>query len=56
MEFRKLRRMGGGDSAGVTLPKEDLRDIGFVTEGEVKEGYARIERVGDLEFRIKLVR
>lgn len=54
MEFRKLRQMGGGESAGVTLPKEDLREIGFVADGEIVEGYARIERVGEGEFRVEL--
>lgn len=54
MEFRKLRQMGGGESAGLTLPKDDLRDLGFVRNGEIVEGYARIERVGEGEFRVEL--
>lgn len=55
MDFRKLRTMGGGESAGVTLPKEDLRELGFVKEGEIVESYARVEHVGGTEFRIQLV-
>jgi hypothetical protein len=55
MEFRKLRQMGGGESAGVTLPKEELREMGFVSEGEIVEGYAQVERVSDSEFKIELV-
>lgn len=55
MAFRKLRKMGGGESAGVSLPKEDLRDLGLVEDGEIVEGYARVEHVEGSEFRVELV-
>jgi antitoxin component of MazEF toxin-antitoxin module len=55
MGIRKLVTMGGGKSAGVTLPKADLQEAGFVENGEIVEGYARIERVNDGEFRVELV-
>jgi hypothetical protein len=55
MDFRKLRTMGGGESAGVTLPKDDLRDLGLVEDGKIVESYARVEHVEGSEFRIELV-
>jgi len=44
-------------SAGVTLPKDDLRKEGVIDEsGELNgEKYAKIERTGDGEFRVTLV-
>ena len=48
--------MGGGESAGVTLPKEDLREMGVIDEdGSVGELFARIEHVEGSEFRVELV-
>lgn len=47
--------MGGGESAGITLPKEDLRELGFVEDGKIIESYARVEHVDGSEFRIELV-
>ena len=48
--------MGGGESAGVTLPKDDLREMGVIDEdGSVGELFARVERVEGSEFRIELV-
>jgi len=55
MDIRKLRAMGGGESAGLTLPKDDLRELGLFEDGELEESYARIERLEGSEFRIKLV-
>jgi antitoxin component of MazEF toxin-antitoxin module len=55
MDFRKLRTMGGGESAGITLPKEDLRELGLVQDGEIVESYARVEHIEGSEFRVKLV-
>ncbi|WP_181691561.1 hypothetical protein [Natronomonas sp. LN261] len=57
MDFRKLRSMGGGESAGVTLPKDDLRDLGLFEDGELAERYARVERVedSDSEFLVTVV-
>lgn len=55
MDIRKLRSMGGGESAGLTLPKDDLRDLGLFEDGELADSYARIERVSGNEFRIKLL-
>jgi hypothetical protein len=46
--------MGSG-SAGFTLPKEDLRDLGLFEDDEIEESYARIERTGVDEFRIKFI-
>lgn len=54
MVIRKLQPMGGG-SAGFTLPKEDLRDLGLFEDDEIEESYARIERTGVDEFRIKFI-
>jgi len=55
MDIRKLRSMGGGESAGLTLPKDDLRDLGLFEDGELADSYARVERVGGDEFRIKVI-
>lgn len=56
MDFRKIQSMGGGESAGVSLPKEQLREMGVIDEdGTVADVYARIERVGGNEFSLKLV-
>jgi hypothetical protein len=56
MEFRKMRLMGGGESAGTSLPKEDLQEMGFVDEdGNIIETYVRVERSGEREFTIELL-
>lgn len=47
--------MGGGESAGVTLPKDVLRELGYVKNGEIIEGYARVDRTDDGAFRVELV-
>ena len=55
MNFRKIQSMGGGESAGVSLPKDELRDLGFIKDGSIVEAYARIEHVEGNEFRVELV-
>jgi len=59
MPIRKVRKMGDSEypSAGVTLPKDDLREEGIIDEsGDLNgEKYAKIERTGDGEFRLTLV-
>lgn len=47
--------MDGGESASVTLSNDDLRELGFVEDGESVENYARVEHVGCSGFRIELV-
>jgi antitoxin component of MazEF toxin-antitoxin module len=54
MNIRKLQLMGGGESAGVALPKEDLRDLGLVEDGEIQQAFVKITREDD-EFRISFV-
>jgi hypothetical protein len=54
MKIRKLQLMGGGESAGVALPKEDLRELGLVENGEIQETYVSITREGE-EFRIRFI-
>lgn len=54
MDFRKILSMGGGEFAGVSLPKDELRNRGFIKNGSIVEAYARIEHVGGTEFRVEL--
>ena len=56
MAIHKLRQLDG-DSAGVTLPKKDLRDSGFLDEDGCIDGeqYAVIEQVEPGEWRIRAV-
>jgi hypothetical protein len=57
MDFRKIQSMGGGESAGLSLPKEQLREMGVIDEdGGVADVYARIERVGRNEFSLELIK
>lgn len=45
-EIRKVRDLGNG-SGGVTIPKETLRDWGYVTEdGELADGHLAVSRDG----------
>jgi hypothetical protein len=56
MDFRKIQSMGGGESAGLSLPKEKLRELGIIDEnGSITDAYARIEHVEGSEFRVELV-
>lgn len=55
MDFRKIQSMGGGESAGVSLPKDELRNLGFIEDGSIVDAYARIEHVEGTEFRVELV-
>jgi hypothetical protein len=56
MDFRKIQSMGGGESAGVSLPKDQLRELGFIDEdGSVVEAHARIEHVGGNEFSVEIL-
>jgi hypothetical protein len=54
MALRKLRQLDS-ESAGVTLPKDDLRESGLLDDdGRVAgERYALIEQIADGEWRIK---
>ncbi len=48
MEIRKLRSMGGSGSAGITLPKDMLRDAGVVgPDGLDDDCYVGIQRADD---------
>ena len=45
MEIRKLREMGGNGSAGVTLPKDMLREVGVVgPDGLDEDCYVGIQQ------------
>lgn len=59
MPIRKVRQLGDSDypSAGVTLPKDDLREDGVIDAdgGVVGEKYAKIEKTGEGEWRVVLV-
>lgn len=55
MEIRKLRRYDTGESGGVTLPKDDLREEGLVQDGSVVDAHVAIEKVDDGEWRLTLV-
>jgi antitoxin component of MazEF toxin-antitoxin module len=55
MEYRKLQRMGGGGTAGVSLPKEKLQELGVIDGEDLKNAYARVEHVEGNEFSVKLV-
>ena len=57
MDFRKLRPMGGGESLGLTIPKDALREDDLIDDrGRVPEGhYARVERIAEGSYRIDLV-
>lgn len=56
MEIRKLREMGGNGSAGVTLPKEMLREAGVVgPDGVNDDCYVGIEHVDDGHYELRLV-
>lgn len=55
MEFRKVQSMGGGGSAGISLPKEKLQELGVIDEGDLNDAYARVEHVEENEFRVELV-
>ena len=56
MPLRKLRQLDT-ESAGVTIPKKDLRESGFLDEdGRIDgERYAVIEQVGDGEWRVEAI-
>ena len=56
MAIRKLRQLSE-NSCGVTIPKADLRESGFLDErGELDgEHYAVVEYVGDGEWRVRAV-
>lgn len=55
MDFRKLTE--NGDSTSVTLPKEELEELGIVDdEGElVEDVWARVDHEGDGEFSVSVV-
>lgn len=55
MNFRKIQSMGGGQSAGVSLPKKELRNLGFIEDGSLVEAYPRIKHVEGNEFRVEFV-
>lgn len=55
MEIRKLQKFGNGESGGVTLPKDDLRDLGLVSEDGLEDAYVGVERVEAGEWRVELV-
>lgn len=58
MAIRKLRKLGDSEcpSAGVTLPKDELREDGVIDErDELGEQYAKIEKIGDGEYSVRLV-
>lgn len=57
MEIRKVRPIGGGESAGVTLPKDGLRDDGLISpDGGIREDrYAKVEKLDDGTYRVELV-
>lgn len=45
-EIRKVRDLGNG-SGGVTIPKETLRDWGYVNDdGELADGHLAVSRDG----------
>jgi hypothetical protein len=44
MDIRKVQTIGG-ESAGITLPKEKLKKLGIIENGALCERYARIEHV-----------
>ncbi len=47
-EIRKVRDLGNG-SGGVTIPKDTLRDWGFVNEdGELAAGHIAVSDDGDV--------
>lgn len=55
MEMRKLRKMGGNGSGGVTLPKEMLREAGVVgPDGLDDNCYVAIDQDGDDDSRLEL--
>jgi len=48
-EIRKVRDLGNG-SGGVTIPKDQLRDWGFVDDdGELADGHLAVEADDDEE-------
>lgn len=58
MRIRKVRELGSSDqpSAGITLPKGDLREDGVIDDqGGLEEQYAKVEKTGDGEYRVRLV-
>jgi hypothetical protein len=54
MPIHKLQKMGD-ESVGVVLPKDELREMEFVDDEGVRDGYARIDRDGDSSFSIELI-
>lgn len=55
VSIRKVQSIGG-ESAGVTLPKSKLRELGIISEsGELGERYAHVEHIEGGEFRVELV-
>jgi hypothetical protein len=54
MPISKLQEMGEG-SAAVVVPKEYLRDMDMVREdGQIRDGYARIDRDGERDISIEV--
>jgi hypothetical protein len=55
MDFRKLS--ANGDSTSVTLPKEELEELGVVDDdGElVEDVWARVTHDGDGQFSVSVV-
>lgn len=53
MEIRKLRKLDRS-TAGITVPKDDLRSEGLLDEdGDLVEGeHVAIERVGEGEWKV----
>lgn len=56
MAVHKIRQFDGG-SAGITLPKEHLRDAGLIdADGSIRDDqYAAIEQLDEGEWRIRTV-
>lgn len=53
MALRLLREFG--DSAGVMLPKDDLRRDGLVDEDGVADATLAVDRVGECEYKVSVV-
>lgn len=53
-EYRKVSRVGG-DSGGITLPKDDLRAAGIIEDGELQPACVKIVYQGDGSWSIEKV-